>query len=179
MDLSNRPPSLKERGSLKEIPVITVSNSKTAGKEYKTICLPFVILYRHKTIETRTQPQKRKALFRLAAAQPFVTDRRLNAINRKTEKIAAAHCRTLLNKAGNNRNGKSGRNMNRVGNNDKKPMLMPAANRAVADKPAKLSLENRENSFSLKGFLKVTEHKNNKKQKSPAKAQSAVTGLGK
>ena len=84
-----------------------------------------------------------------------------------------------LIKAGKSRNGKSGKNINKVGNKEREPMLIPAVNKVEADKPIKLSRENKENDFSSNGVFKVTEHKNSKKHKNPAKADNAVTGLGK
>ena len=68
-------------------------------------------------------------------------DCRLNAIKTKIEKAKPVHCKTFLNKAGNSRNGRSGKNMNSVGNKDKEPILIPAVNKAETAKPIKLSRE--------------------------------------
>ncbi len=124
-------------------------------------------------------PQKIRAVLPLVVTHPVTTDFRLKAIKNKREAGIRVRKSVVLIKAGSNRKGKSGRNINKAGVNDSNPMLIEAAVSAVTDKPIKLSLEKTEKSFSLNVFFTATEHKNNKKQITPAKAHNAATGFGK
>ena len=103
----------------------------------------------------------------------------LNATKKHTAAVEPDQNKIVLNKAGSMRNGKSGRNISKEGNNDSKPMLIPADNNVAAVNPMKLSLEKRGKEFSLKGVLSVTEHKNSRKQNNPANVYKAMRGFGK
>ena len=100
-------------------------------------------------------------------------------MKKKTEEKAVVMNRVFCVNAGNSLNDKSGKNMNKAGNNDKEPILKAAAISPAKAKPAKLSREKTEKQLSLKAFFKAIEFRNSKKQMIPAKAEIAATGLGK
>ena len=85
----------------------------------------------------------------------------------------------FLNRFGSNRKGRSGMNMNNVGNKDNDPMQKPAHSKVQTAIPVKLSLEKVLKLFSIRDFFMIVPPKNSKKQSMPAKAVKAVTGLGK
>ena len=69
--------------------------------------------------------------------------------------------------------------MNNVGSSANAPILIPAASKTAVARPIQLSREKTEKLFSGKDRLIMIELKNRKKQVMPAKADKAVTGLGK
>ena len=152
---------------------------RTAGKKPKTIFKPLFIFNRHRQISNKASPQKPRSVFQSVLTQPFFKEAFLKAKKKKQVKQMPFTMRIFLNKAGNSLNGKSGKNMKRVGNKDKAPILIPAESKAAQANPIKLSRANKGKQFSGKECFIIIELKNNKKQDIPATAHKAVTGLGK